>query len=111
MRTDVGAFYRSLNVPCADLHEDQDSTDLEKCLQAVLDQLPEPLGPHDVITIVGMLLRPDAEVRTTAPGACLIELAAQDRWWLLQQAPSAELVDAINDNVVQSDTSASDTRS
>lgn len=55
MRPDVGAFYHALHVPCQDLHADQDSTDLEKCLKLAREQLPSALPADDVIAIVGAL--------------------------------------------------------
>lgn len=59
MRPDVQKFYASLGVPAKDLSADQDSTDLEKCLQLLKKEMravgAAADGADDVIVILGAI--------------------------------------------------------
>lgn len=56
LRADVRAFYSALGVQPVDLAHDQDSTDLDKCIQRVqieMEQADRTGGVHDLIVVAG----------------------------------------------------------
>eukprot|EP00897_Mesotaenium_endlicherianum_P009784 jgi/Mesen1/8834/ME000053S08243 len=55
LRPEVADFYRALGCRIVDLSEDQDSTDLHKCVAFVLDTTPEPDRDRLKVLVVGAL--------------------------------------------------------
>lgn len=54
IRPDVASFYSQLGVPIHDLSEDQDSTDLQKCIEFVLQQAREQEIQQQHLTLVAL---------------------------------------------------------